>query len=68
MSALPGIFALMGVIALAWAQSTDHQRQQDTIDDQKTKQASICNVVWHKYFIFANKYITFIGNHREKSG
>lgn len=45
MSALPGVFALMGVIAIAWAQANDHQNQQNTIDDQKTKQTSICTTL-----------------------
>jgi len=45
MAALPGVIAIMGVIAIAWAQANDHQRQQDTIDDEKTKQSNICTVV-----------------------
>jgi len=42
MSAVPGIFALLGVIAIAWAQANDHNNQQKTIDDQKSKQTNIC--------------------------
>ena len=52
MSALPGVFALLGVIAIAWAQANDHNNQQNTIDDQKSKQTNICTSVCHTYFIF----------------
>merc|ERR1712020_254995 len=45
MSALPGVFALLGVIAIAWAQVNDHNNQQNTIDDQKSKQTNICTSV-----------------------
>ena len=33
MSALPGVFALMGVNALAWVQANDQQNQQKSTND-----------------------------------
>jgi hypothetical protein len=48
MAALPGVFALLGVIAIAWAQANDHQNQQNTLDDQRTSINNLCTNVCHK--------------------
>lgn len=45
MAALPGIIALLGIMALAWAQANDHQNQQNELNDQKTKISNICTAV-----------------------
>jgi len=42
LAALPGIASLLGIVVLAWAQANDHNNQQNTIDDQKTKVSNIC--------------------------
>jgi len=44
-AAIPGIAALLGIMVLAWAQANDHQNQQNTIDDEKTKVSNICTAV-----------------------
>ena len=52
MAAIPGVIAIVGVIALAYAQANDHKTQQDQINDSlnrlgrtETNQNQICNTV-----------------------
>ena len=52
MAALPGLAALFGVVALAYAQANDHNNQRNSINDAlnrigqtETEQTSICNSV-----------------------
>ena len=52
MAAIPGVIAIVGVIALAYAQANDHKGQQDQINDSlnrlgrtENNQNQICNTV-----------------------
>ena len=52
MAALPGLAALFGVVALAYAQANDHNNQRNSINDAlnrigqtEQEQTSICNSV-----------------------
>ena len=52
MAALPGLAALFGVVALAYAQANDHRNQENQINDAlnrigqtEMEQTSICNSV-----------------------
>ena len=47
MSALPGVFALMGVIVLAWVQANDQQNQQNS----RTHLNNVCTNVCHITYI-----------------
>ena len=58
MAALPGLAALFGVVALAYAQANDHNNQRDSINDAlnrigqtETEQTSICNSVLFQFFV-----------------
>ena len=52
MAALPGLAALFGVVALAYAQANDHRNQENQINDAlnrigqtEMEQTSICSSV-----------------------
>ena len=52
MAAIPGVIAIVGVIALAYAQANDHKTQQDQINDSlnrlgrtESNQNQICDTV-----------------------
>ena len=52
MAAIPGVIAIVGVIALAYAQANDHKTQQDQINDSlnrlgrtENNQNQICDTV-----------------------
>ena len=58
MAALPGMIAVVGVVALAYNQAKDHKTQQDQINDSlnrlgrsENNQNQICNTVSVIYFL-----------------
>ena len=50
-SIIPGIAALLGVMALAWINANDQQNQQNQINELNDHQDSICQVVSLKHQI-----------------
>ena len=75
MAALPGLAALFGVVALAYAQANDHRDQRNSINDAinriddalfrigqtETEQTSICNSVLFQFLIITSS-LCFIKN------